>query len=87
MIPEFIIYNVYVGWLQYNQYGKENDMTDFEKVMMKRDGMTEEEARIARNEASERLYGILNNGGSYDEAEEMLLADYSLEMDYIMDLL
>ena len=62
-------------------------MTDFEKVMMERDNMTEEEARKARNEASDRLYDILNNGGNYDEVEDMLLDDYSLEMDYVTDLL
>ena len=62
-------------------------MTDFEKTLIKRDELSEEDARIAKREARKILYNILENGGSYDEVEDMLAGDYGLEMDYIFDLL
>lgn len=61
--------------------------TDFEKVLINRDGYTEEEARNARKEASDELYAMLEDGDSYDDIEDMLLDEYGLEMDYIFDLL
>lgn len=62
-------------------------MTDFEKVMMNRDGMTAKEAKHALNKAEKALYAILNKGGGYNDVEEFMLDEYGLEMDYIMDLL
>ena len=61
--------------------------TDFEKVLINRDGYTEEEARNARRYASDELYAMLEDGDSYDDIEDMLLDEYGLEMDYIFDLL
>jgi len=61
--------------------------TDFEKVLMNRDGYSEEEARNARRYASDELYEMLENGDDYCDIEEMLLDEYGLEMDYIFDLL
>lgn len=62
-------------------------MTDFEKVLMARDGVTREEARKERNRAEMMMYSILEEGGSYSDVEDMMMGDYGLEMDYIMDLM
>ena len=56
-------------------------------ILMKRDDLTEEEAREQVEEAVELINEILESGGSYEEAEEILLEDLGLEMDYIFDLL
>ena len=62
-------------------------MTEFEKVLMNRDGLSAEEANIELQNASESIYDILGDEGSYDEIEDMLAMEYGLEMDYIFDLL
>lgn len=62
-------------------------MTDFEKVLMNRDGMTAEEAKQARSEAMNNVYAILEGGGGYDDVEDMMYSEYGLEMDYIMDIM
>jgi flagellar basal body-associated protein FliL len=62
-------------------------MTDFEKTLMKRDGIDREEARRMRQEAREEINAMLEDGESYEEIEDMLLCDYGLEMDYIFDLI
>lgn len=61
-------------------------MTDFEKVLMNRDGMTREEAKAEHKRAREEFYNYINDGADYDDIEDML-DDYGLEMDYIFDLL
>ena len=61
--------------------------TEFEQALIHRDGVSKAEARRQRNEARESLYDILDNGGSYDDVEDMLAGDYGLEMDYIFDIL
>lgn len=62
-------------------------MTDFEKVLMKRDGMTREEAKNARRDAREEIMEMIEDGASYDEVADMLADDYMLEMDYLFDLI
>ena len=56
-------------------------------ILMERDELTEEEAREEVEDAVETINEILESGGSYEEAEEILLDDLGLEMDYIFDLL
>ena len=56
-------------------------------ILMERDGLTEEEAREQVEDAVEAINEILESGGSYEEAEDILLEDLGLEMDYIFDLL
>ena len=56
-------------------------------ILMERDELTEEEAREQVEDAVEAINEILENGGSYEEAEDVLLEDLGLEMDYIFDLL
>ena len=58
-------------------------MTDFEKALMNRDKVDREEAKRQRAEARAAFYEILENGGDYDDVEEMMMYDYGLEMDYI----
>ena len=62
-------------------------MTDFEKVLMKRDGLDEQEAAQSRKEAMEAFYDIMDNGGSYDDVEDMMSCMYGLEMDFIFDIM
>ena len=56
-------------------------------ILIERDELTEEEAREQVEDAVEVINDILENGGSYEEAEDVLLEDLGLEMDYIFDLL
>ena len=49
--------------------------------------LTEEEAREQVEDAAQSITEIMENGGSYEEAEDVLLEDLGLEMDYIFDLL
>lgn len=62
-------------------------MTEFEQVLMRRDNVTQEEAKQSRKEAREALYDILDDGGSYDDVEEMMGCMYGLEMDFIFDIM
>lgn len=62
-------------------------VTEFENVLMNRDDMTKEEAHKERQNASEMLCNMLENGAGYEDVEEALMCEYGLEMDYIMDLL
>ena len=62
-------------------------VTEFEKVLINRDNMTEAEAHKERQNASEMLFDMLEDGTGYEEVEDTLMCEYGLEMDYIMDLL
>lgn len=62
-------------------------ITEFENVLMNRDNMTKEEAHKERQNASEMLFDMLEDGAGYEEVEDALMCEYGLEMDYIMDLL
>lgn len=59
-------------------------MTDFEKVLINGDGMSKEEAH-------ETLRNVRNDifNGEYDieSIEDMLMDDFGLEPDYLMDIL
>ena len=56
-------------------------------ILMERDELTEEEAREQVEDVAQSITDIMENGGSYEEAEDVLLEDLGLEMDYILDLL
>ena len=56
-------------------------------ILMERDELTEKEAREQVEDAVDAINDIMENGGSYEEAEDVLLEDLGLEMDYIFDLL
>lgn len=62
-------------------------MTDFEKALMNRDHISEAEAKRERAEARAEFYRMMEEGADYDDVEEMMMYDYGLEMDYILDIL
>ncbi len=62
-------------------------MTDFERVLINRDHMTVDEAKRARAEARQAIWEMIEDGASYDDVEDMMSAEYGLEMDYIEELI
>lgn len=61
-------------------------MNNIEKVLMERDGMSSTEAKEHLSSIKNDFNSILENGGSYDEVEDLLLSE-GFEMDYLFDLL
>lgn len=59
-------------------------MTDFEKVLIKRDRLTEKEAH---KEFEYLRDSIFDSNFDYDDIEDMLLYEYGLEADYLIDFL
>ena len=57
------------------------------EVLMNRDGMNEVEANNEVDNARENLWGIIDNGGTLEDLEDMMMCDYGLEMDYLEELL
>ena len=55
-------------------------MTDFEKVLINRDGMTPENTRLELEDARQQIM-------EGQDPEELLLYEYGLEPDYFFDLL
>ena len=62
-------------------------MTDFERVLMNRDGMTREEAKAEKRRAREEVMSYFDDNMSYDDIEDMFCGEYGLETDYLLDLL
>jgi hypothetical protein len=54
-------------------------------ILMERDGMSREEAVELIREYKVEFNKILNNGGSYDEAQTLMEDYFGLEPDYIED--
>lgn len=61
-------------------------MNEIIKILMERDGMTEKEAKEAYEETKEHIFEAIESGDFY-EAEDIMLDDLGLEMDYIFDML
>ena len=55
-------------------------------VLMKRDNMTEQEAKKLVSRVSEEITNAIEND-EYDLVEEIMYSDLGLEMDYIDDVL
>jgi len=55
-------------------------MSDLKQVLMNRDGMSSEEADSAISEMRERVL-------EGEDPEEILLDEYSLEPDYVFDII
>ena len=55
-------------------------------ILMERDGMTKEEARIRVQEVREEIMEAIQDG-MFDEVEDIMYSELSLEMDYIEDIL
>ena len=62
-------------------------MTDFERALINRDHITEDEAKRARAEARKAIWEMIEDGASYDDVEDMMASEYMLEMDYLEDLI
>ena len=56
------------------------------RILMERDGMTEEEAKDALNDARTEIYSAVEDG-CYEEAEDIMYSFLGLEMDYILDVI
>lgn len=56
------------------------------RILMKRDGMTENDARSLYEEVREEIFDAVSCG-DYELAEDILAADLGLEIDYIIDIL
>lgn len=56
------------------------------KILMKRDGMTEKEAKDALKQARCEIYSAAESG-DYEEAESIMYSLLGLEMDYLFDVL
>lgn len=54
------------------------------EILMKRDGLTEREAKQLLNETRKMIY---NCNGNYDEMEDIVIDQLGLELDYIFDIL
>lgn len=54
------------------------------EILMKRDGLSRRDAKELILEVRERIYEC---NGNFVEAEEIMLEDLGLEMDYIFDIL
>ena len=48
-------------------------VTEFENVLMNRDNMTKEEAHKERQNASEMLCNMLEDGAGYEDVEDALM--------------
>lgn len=59
-------------------------MTDFEKILIKRDGMSKEEAH---EELMNVRNDVFDGDYEYEDVEDILMDDYGLEPDYLMDVL
>lgn len=57
-----------------------------ENILMKRDGLSREEAKNEIKYTMEMVYGALANG-DYEEAEEIWMDNLGLETDYLMMVL
>lgn len=62
-------------------------MKHIEDVLKARDRLTSEEAKEETSEIRSTVWDMLGDGADYDDIEEMMMDDYGLEMDYIMDLI
>ena len=61
-------------------------MSRLVKVLMNRDGVTKDEAERMVNEVREEILEAVYDG-DYNEAEDIMLSELGLEMDYIYDIL
>lgn len=56
-----------------------------ENILIKRDGITREEARNRINETREMMLQEIAED-NYDEAEEILYSELGIELDYIFEI-
>ena len=56
-------------------------------ILVKRDGITEAEAREKVMNCQDEIDGVLNMGGGYDQIADIIESWLGLEMDYLLDVL
>ena len=56
------------------------------EILMKRDNMTEQEAKNAIEQVRAEIYLAVEDG-CYDEAEDIMYSLLGLEMDYLLDII
>lgn len=61
-------------------------MSELIRTLMARDGITKDEAKRMVDEVREEILEAVYDG-DYNEAEEIMLSELGLEMDYIYDIL
>ena len=61
-------------------------MSTVESILMKRDRLSKEEAHHQKMIAQMAIMEAIENG-DYDEAEDIMMDELGLEMDYIDDVL
>jgi polyhydroxyalkanoate synthesis regulator phasin len=61
-------------------------MSKLVRTLMERDGVTKDEAKRMVDEVREEILEAVYDG-DYNEAEEIMLSELGLEMDYIYDIL
>lgn len=57
------------------------------KILMERDGMTEEKAKAEVRTGREEIYNAIADGSTTEDVEDMLSDLFGLEPDYIFDIL
>jgi hypothetical protein len=57
------------------------------KILMKRDGISEQEAEELIAETADSIEAVVMEGGSLCEAEDIVMDDLGLEPDYMEDFL
>jgi hypothetical protein len=57
------------------------------EVLMERDNMSQEDAEDLLNEAKEEACNIIEEDGSLEDIEQILMDYFSLEPDYIFELI
>jgi hypothetical protein len=62
-------------------------MNKIVEILMERDNMSQEEAEDLLNEAKEEANHYLENEGSLEDIEYVLMDYFSLEPDYIFNLI
>lgn len=61
-------------------------MSEIKHILMKRDGITSEEADDIIDQTRAEIYEAIA-AGCYDEAEDIMACNLGLEMDYIDELI
>ena len=63
------------------------DKNNVKQILMERDGLSDEEAQDAVDDAQSDINDLLENDGGLMEAEDVISDHFGLEPDYLMDFL
>lgn len=59
-------------------------MKEIIQILMRRDGMTYDEARRYLKEVREEIAGAIENQASLEEIEDIVMSELALEPDYVI---